>query len=472
VRAASLAAQLIIGTSSAGVTLAWLGSSLPLLFGSTASVQQAAVDAPAALVAAAQFEVLTDNVVVAAGPEYPASPSPIGRLRPGWPVDMTGRTAADLGCADDLTADGLKRFVSEQRGPLLGWDNPHLYPIDEHRTLWIAHDTHVDYSGRARNLLEGNVQMQNVVILQQDNCFTLVHGGTPSANTNFEMGDGRDPSTRFYWPLGGEVVGDVLWLFWAETVQSGNTQIPGDGILRHPERTWLASYDVDSLDRLSFQPAPNDGTFPTYGFAVESDGRFSYLFANTNLLNLTREGGFANGPHSATKMFVGRVPAGRLDLQPEYWNGQGWSNSAESAAVISERFWAENTMQPRYIDGRWISVVKRDGYFGNEIVIDVAENAWGPWIEAERIPYEASPDTVAKNSYHPVLAPWSSPSNGLVIIISENAQHWADAVERTDVYRPTVLHADWPFIVATEPEQAESDEREGRRVGISASADL
>ena len=201
----------------------------------------------------------------------------------------------------------------------------------------------------------------------------------------------------------------------------------------------------------------------TYGFAVESDDQFSYLFANTNLLNFSREGGFANGPHSATKMYIGRVPRGQLDQQPEYWDGQGWSDDPAAAATISQRFWAENTMQPRYIDGRWVWVVKRDGFFGSEIVIDVAPHAWGPWVEAERIAYNPTPDEIAKNSYHPVIAPWSSEENGLIIIVSENAQAWDEAVERIDLYRPRAFRMDWP-------DPAPSGASETQEIGTPARA--
>jgi hypothetical protein len=363
-----------------------------------------------------------------------------------WPVDSVGRTITDMGCARDLSAASLDTFFSSQIGPLVGWDNPHIYKIDDHRTLWIAHDSYVDYDGDAPTLGDTRPQMQNVVFLQEGPCFRLVHGGTDTEWSNFEAGDGHAGSNRFLWPLGGALDGRRIWILWSEMVPSPEPIEPWGGIARHPVATWLASYDVDTLERLSFAPAPESGVFPIWGFAVESDNDYSYLFGNTNLLNFTRAGGFDNGPHSATKMLVARVPKGRLDLQPAFWNGSHWTSDASQAAVISERFWAENTMQPRYLNDQWVSVVKRDGFFGNEIVIDVAENPWGPWIEVERIPHEGRPGDIAKNSYHPVVLPSSSPAAGLVVLISENAQQWSEAVDRLDLYRPTIVATGWPFV--------------------------
>lgn len=359
-------------------------------------------------------------------------------------IDATDRTVTDVGCSADLSAGGLHSFFSERMGPLVGWDNPHVYPVGDGRTIWILHDSYVDYDRTAASLRDTRPQMQNVMLLQQGRCFHLIHGGTDTDWHNFEIGDGHDTNKKFLWPLGGEVVGDKLWVFWSETVLSSNPPLPGGGARRHPTGTWLASYDVDTLERLSFEPAPNSGVEPQYGFAVSSDVEYSYLFGNTNQLNLIREGGFENGPHSATRMYVARVPHGEFTTSPQYWDGDDWSADAASAVTISERFWTENTMQPKYLNGQWVSVVKRDGFFGNEVIIDVAPAAQGPWVEVERIRYETRESDVAKNSYQPIIAPWSGPDVGLMIIIAENAQDWEHAVDRLDEYRPAVFTLDWP----------------------------
>ena len=93
-------------------------------------------------------------------------------------------------------------------------------------------------------------------------------------------------------------------------------------------------------------------------------------------------------------------------------------------------------------------------------MIDVAEHPWGPWVEVERIAHTGRQDESPKNSYHPVILPWSSPAAGLVILISENAQGWPEALERIDLYRPTVVATDWPF-----PDDLILSERSARRDG-------
>ena len=77
------------------------------------------------------------------------------------------------------------------------------------------------------------------------------------------------------------------------------------------------------------------GPEPLYGYAVASDETHTYLFGNTYQQNLTLEGGFWDGPHSATAMWLARVPRGRLDQAPDYWDGSGWVDDRDRAEPIS-----------------------------------------------------------------------------------------------------------------------------------------
>lgn len=360
-------------------------------------------------------------------------------------VNDIGLIETRLGCAASLASTDLHEFFGERRGPLIGWDNPHVIQLGPQRWLWLNHDTYLDYAGGAESLHDGGDQIQNVALEQNATCFSMLHRGTPAKRLNFEIGDGHVDRNRFLWPLGGEVDGDVVKVFWAETIPSVPPPGPEDGIIRHPTKTWLAQYDVTTLERLTFAPAPNSGVEPIYGFAVASDADHSYLFGNTNMLNLAREGGFFNGPHSATKMFLARVPRGRLEVPPEYWNGSGWTDNAALSKPISDRFFAENTMQPRYIDGQWLSVVQEDGFYSREVFLDVAEHPWGPWVTVAHRTYTGRPAQVEKNSYQPIILPWSSPEDGISIIISENARHWPHAVADPPLYRPGVFEFAWPI---------------------------
>ena len=138
----------------------------------------------------------------------------------------------------------------------------------------------------------------------------------------------------------------------------------GAAATAHPVAMWLARLDAATLDLISFAPAPASDGDVAYGSAVESDGSFSYLFGwSYDQFNLPDP---TSPPPS--QLFVARVPLGRFDLQPTYWNGVDWVASRAAAVAISTApSGSTNPMQPRLIDGMWISVVKANDWNGSTL---------------------------------------------------------------------------------------------------------
>ena len=267
-----------------------------------------------------------------------------------------GYVATEVGCATGTSASALDAFFRERVGPAIGLDYQHVYALGGNRYLWIFQDTFLDYSGTATNLSQ-SVFAHNTAMIQDGSCFTLYHRGTINAPTSFEPGTGGNPVAKWFWPMGGQTFNGQLHMFWAQMERDGYDPKGADGLGWHPVRTWLAVYDAQSMKRLAFQPAANSGTYPIYGYAVDSDDSYTYLFGNTFEQNLQREGGYANGPHSGTLMFLARVARGDLGAAPEYWSNETWTADPALATPISQRYWAENPMQPRYMNGQWLSLI-------------------------------------------------------------------------------------------------------------------
>lgn len=379
-------------------------------------------------------------VAVGARPIPPAAPEPPPPApRPPW-ADSTrttkaGHLATDIGCAAGTDPGSLDAFFATRLGPLVGADYQHVYPLGGDRFLWLFQDAFIDHGGGATRLGQASF-IHNLALEQRGRCFTMLHRGSAIKPLSFEAAIGEHPASWWFWPLGGELVGNRLYVFWAEMNKDDGTPAPGDGLGWHPVRTWLATYDAGSLARLSFDPAPNEGAQPLYGYAVASDDQWTYLFGNTFEQNLAREGGFWNGPHSGTAMYLARVPWGQLASAPEYRTADGWSGDAAAAVPIVQRFWTENPMQPRRLGGQWVSVAKIDGYWGEELAVDVAADPWGPWTMVER--RELRPHAAERrivNTYHAHLMPWLA-GGGLVISVSQNARDMVgDAYPHPERYR-------------------------------------
>jgi hypothetical protein len=352
-----------------------------------------------------------------------------------------GHVGVDVGCASDLSAQALDRFFADRVGPVLGWDYQHVYPLGGDRFLWLFQDTFVDHSGAATDLGRSRF-VHNAGLLQTGRCFTLLHRGTPAAPKPFEEGDGVGGiRSRWFWPMGGEIGTDgQLWVFWAEMIKDPYDPDPPDGLGWHPERLFIASYDATTLRRTAFTAATDPGVVPIYGYAVSSDTTHTYLFGNTFEQNLVREGGFWNGPHSATQMWLARVPRGQMRASPEYRTADGWSSNRADAVPIVSRFYAENPMQPRFLDGQWVSATDVDGYWGDALAIDVAPAPWGPWTTVDFFELQPRGNDPAEEHLSRTPAAMARPlrlaaGHGL----EQRADMLRDAWPRPDRYRPMVI---------------------------------
>ncbi len=366
---------------------------------------------------------------------------------PPWAASVTttagGHIRTDVGCAGGTGSQSLDAFFAQRIGPVMGMDYQHVVSLGNGRYAWFFQDTFIDPGGSASTLRQSHFA-HNAVLVQDGACFSLLHRGTAANPAAFEQGNGDDPLKKWFWPMGGETFNGVLTMFWAEMVKDPYTPGPGDGLGWHPARTWLATYDARTLQRLSFAKAPNSGTSPIYGYAVASDAEFTYLFGNTFEQNLVREGGFFGQRHSGTRMYLARVPRGRFGSAPEYRTADGWSASAADAQPFAQRFWVEYPMQPRFIDGQWVSAAKVDGYWGEQLIVEVANQPWGPWTVTEQRGLSPRGGDPKMNTYHAHLLPWRSGNGNLVIALSQNARNMPrDAFPHPERYRITVFTSGW-----------------------------
>ncbi|MDX2378716.1 MAG: hypothetical protein QNM02_03025 [Acidimicrobiia bacterium] len=337
----------------------------------------------------------------------------------------------------------LDAFFAHRVGPVIGWDYQHTYPLGGDRTLWLFQDAFVDHSGGAATLGQASFA-HNVALLQEGGCFRLLHRGSTARPEPFETGTGSRTLSSWYWPMGGEVHGGRLQVFWVRMVKDAIDPSPPDGLGWHPADTWIASYDSTTLARTDFRRSPNPGVSPIYGYAAASDGAHTYLFGNTFEQNLAREGGYWSGRHSATRMYLARVPLGQLSATPEYRTSDGWTGDPGAAIPILDRHWAEFPFQPRYLDGQWVGVAAVNGYWGDEFSVDVANEPWGPWTTVESHPIRPRAGDPTMNTYHAQLAPWRDAAGNLVVTMSNNARDMRrDAWPHPHRYRPMAFLAPW-----------------------------
>ncbi len=204
-------------------------------------------------------------------------------------------------------------------------------------------------------------------------------------------------------------------IFYAEMVnESGH----GASVGAHPVSVWIARLDSTNFIVESFTPAPDPGGDVIYGFTVESDLTFSYLFGwSYDQFNLPDP---TSPPPS--QMFLARVPRGRFDTVPTYWSGSGWSADRKAARPIDDDVTgAANGMQPRLIDGTWLSAVKADDWNGATVRVDAAAAPQGPWVTVQAVTVPSRSLNGLTNTYAAHLLPWRSSMGNVVVALSNNA---------------------------------------------------
>ncbi len=363
-------------------------------------------------------------------------------LDPQWKEQLSGEyVIQDAGCAVDTTsAEGLDAFFARPVGTVHGFDEPRTYALGDGRTLWVLQDAFTDETGRATSFAHMGYA-NSMVLIQEGDCFTSLRRGTVEHAVAFEHGTGDITFDRYFWPAGGAVSDGVLQMFWMEMVRDQMEIGPLDGIALHPVATWLATYDVTTMQRLTFAPAPNPGVAPVYGYHVAQQDGWAYLFGNSFLQNLALEGGVEHGPHSATRNYLARVPAGRLDTAPAYWDGVGWSDDPAAAVPISSRHWIENLMLPVPLDGRWVSATKTDGFLGSTVTVDVAPDPWGPWTTVATVPAVPRGDPTDVVTYHATVLSHLDPSGRAIICLSQVPMELG-ATDAPPRYRPRFFTVD------------------------------
>jgi hypothetical protein len=319
---------------------------------------------------------------------------------------------------------------SEQVGTWMGGDDPHVYPLPDGRQLWWLNDSFVPVDGVAP--VDQFKFVRNVAFVRAvDGTMTMLTSAKDGKPWDFLPHPDKDHFHRFYWPLGGEVVGDQLQVFVAEM----ECNDPNWGICFRPIRVWLATFSWADMQLIDLQPAANDGVFPVYGYSVTHDDQWTYLFGTgQQYFTMHLQGG-------SSQTFVARVPRSRLEDVPTYWNGTAWTADATQAApIIDNGPSTELRLGIAEADGHYIGVAVEGDFFGDHFAVMSAPAPQGPWTRIAEFPVPAR-EVRAPVTYD--AWPYPVPIDGhLAVIYSTNSTIEKIVFNDPSVYRPVILLTD------------------------------
>ena len=290
------------------------------------------------------------------------------------PPRVEAATCAGGVSASDLTTafvGGLERIA--------GADYQRAFRLPDGRRLWVFQDAFVRTPAGATPLIH------NVGLVQRGACFRLLRSGTADGPRPWIGASRTTDQRRWFWPLSGTVGARGRFrLFVAEMVERGPRYLSHT----EPVATWIATISLPRLRVVRLRPAP-DPSSQLYGWSVVNRGAHTYLYGHCY-----RQFGWSPVGHApcARTVKVARVPRGRLNAAPRYWNGVRWTVRPRRAVNIAPRrgpFGEARLVNPMQIAraGRcWIAVTKVGDWFGHSIYLDRAPTAHGPWRTAAVIP--------------------------------------------------------------------------------------
>jgi hypothetical protein len=346
-------------------------------------------------------------------------------------------------CAGGYSIDELNLAIAGSTfgpGNIVGADYGRVQELFDGRMLWVFQDVFI--GGTGANLDSASF-VHNAAVVQSGSCFELV-GGAAGRSTSWIGADLERELSHWFWPLDSVMTANGTLAQFVVEMRNPNHSGASEGA--EPVGVWIATINPTDLTVVDFRPAPDPSERPLYGFSITSDDAFTYLyghcyrqFADPGYLGLHDTG---CGPN----MYVARVPLGRIDLAPEYWNGVSWTGDRSDAAPIVSRFALANPMQVRRLGQLFVAVTKRDDWWGRSLLIDVASTAHGPWTTVVSI----EPSTRCERcvTYAPHLLPWTDSDGSLLILISHNAWDMsADAFSNPNLYQSQVIAVDVPSII-------------------------
>ncbi len=326
-------------------------------------------------------------------------------------------------CLPGSAPADLDRLFASEPGGVVGADYQRAVPLPDGRVLWTFQDADVRLPGG------GTRHVHNIGMVQDGACFSALIGGTVDDPQPWLFAADTTPFFHWYWPLGAEVGSDgQLYVFAAEMYERG----PGYLTRAEPVSTVVAVVDSSTFEHRA-TTRPGDASASLYGFSIESDSAWTYLFAQCH-----RQFGFdpyiyvvAHDMACAPRVTVARVPRGQLLATPSYWTGHGWSANPAAAVPILDTSRMVNASQFTVVNGQWMAITKVGDWWGDLIVVESAVRAVGPYtVVAAWSP--APKCAVHCNTYFASWIPTAAPGQ-LVYGLSHN--RW-DGIA-TEVYRPT-----------------------------------
>ena len=135
--------------------------------------------------------------------------------------------------------------------------------------LWTFQDARIRIANGAR-------YVHNIGMLQVGNCFNVLVGGSRQHPEAWLFPDDTAPEFRWFWPLDAEIGNDgQVYIFAVEMRERGERYLER----AEPGGVFVARFNPTNWN-IEWYGRPADTSTSLYGWSIESDEEWTYLFAH------------------------------------------------------------------------------------------------------------------------------------------------------------------------------------------------
>ena len=181
-------------------------------------------------------------------------------------VDAT--YVADTFCLPDLSVASLSTTFDTEPGGIVGADYPRTLALPNGNVLWTFQDAQVRTPTDTRYL-------HNIGLMQIGLCFSSLVGSSSSHPEAWLFPQHTAPEFRWFWPLDAEMGADgQAYIFSVEMHELGESYLSQ----AEPGGTFIARVNPNNWN-VEWYGTPADTSSDLYGWSIESDDEWTYLFA-------------------------------------------------------------------------------------------------------------------------------------------------------------------------------------------------
>jgi hypothetical protein len=338
-------------------------------------------------------------------PQQPAPPP----LSPACGVSPVG-----------ATCDGYFDSLWSPKGPdWAGGDVGMSVPLPDGRDAWLFGDTFVGTILPDGTRSPDTRMVRNSLVVQSGDLLTTITGPGDSSTVPEPAPD------RWYWPADGMVEGNALLVFVHQFERTG----PGSWDFRYLN-TSIATFSLPGLQYQGLDPVPGSDEVG-WGTWLMSDDAYTYIYGY---------------PPTGGEPVVARTERGDLDDDWEYFDGSGWSMSADDAAPIASGVPIQYAVVP--VNGGY-SMISMGTAMSPQLFARFGPSPAGPFGN-QKLLYTA-PDADEIYAYNAVAHPEHTENGRLLVSYCVNAQEWADLFTHPDYYRPRFVRVPMEALAGIAP---------------------